>query len=118
MQVSRLAQALDGEDLAPFGLQRQHHATVHGLAVHQHRATAAVPGAASLFRAGQPQVDAQGVQQAVAGGDFRAFRVAVEGEAQALFFHGGIIPRRLFEGNRRGLARARRREGFRSDTMP
>ena len=87
VQRPRLAQPLYSGDFPPFGLQRQHHAGVYRVTVQQHRATAAVPGAAAFFRAGQAQVDAQGIEQAGARGDVNGLGTAVDGEIQRLFFH-------------------------------
>ena len=56
-------EALDRRDLAPLHERREREARLHALAVHQHRAGAALAEAAALLRAGQVQVLAQGIEQ-------------------------------------------------------
>ena len=70
MQGPRFTQPLDGDDVSPFGLERQDHAGVHGLSVQEHRATATITGTAAFFGAGQTQVDAQGIEQAGSRSNF------------------------------------------------
>ena len=63
MELVALRQALDGRDLAPLHEGSEREARFHALAVHQHRAGAALAEAAALLRAGQMQVLAQRIEQ-------------------------------------------------------
>src|SRR5437660_2815756 len=51
MKVFTLCQPLHGQDIRPLGLNREHHARLHCLAVHDYRARAAMPGIAAYVRA-------------------------------------------------------------------
>ena len=63
MELLALGEALDGRDLASLHKGGEREARFHALAVHQHRAGAALAEAAALLRAGQMQVLAQGIEQ-------------------------------------------------------
>ena len=63
VELVALGQAFDRRDLAAFHQGGERQAGLHALAVHQHRAGAALAEAAALLRAGQMQVLAQGVEQ-------------------------------------------------------
>src|SRR5437879_3030679 len=69
--------ALDGFDLAPRDLQDRHQATVGDLAVDPHRAGAALALATAFFRAGEPQLLTQYVQQPRHWVGFEAERLAI-----------------------------------------
>ena len=56
VEALALDQALDGLDRGAVGLIGQHQARVHGLAVHEDGARAALALAAALLGPGQPQV--------------------------------------------------------------
>ena len=81
MQMIRLADALDGRDL----IRRVHHgkrqARVHALAVHMHRAGAALAVIAALLGAGQVQVFAQAIEQ-------RGPRIDAQRIALAVYLQG------------------------------
>ena len=61
--VSPLREALDRRDLAALHEGGEREAGFHALAVHQHRAGAALAETAAFLRAGQMQVLAQSVEQ-------------------------------------------------------
>ena len=63
MKLIALRQAFDGRDLAPLHERGEREARFHALAVHQHRAGAALAEAAAFLRAGEMQVLAQSVEQ-------------------------------------------------------
>ena len=63
MELLALSEALDRRDLAPFDEGGERKARLHALAVHQHRAGAALAKATALLRAGEMQVLAQGIEQ-------------------------------------------------------
>ena len=73
MEHAPCGQALDGDHLPPVGLVGQHQAGVDRLAVEQHRAGAALPGAAAVLGAGEADIVADDLQQGAAacrpGGD-------------------------------------------------
>src|SRR5919199_2169568 len=66
MQLTIAGQALDRDDLAAVGLDGQHGARLHRLAVHHHRAGTARRGVATDVRAGQPQRLPQEVDEELA----------------------------------------------------
>jgi hypothetical protein len=63
MELLALGEALDGRDLAPVHEGGEREARLHALAIHQHRARAALAEAAALLRTREAQVLAQGVEQ-------------------------------------------------------
>ena len=63
MELVPLHQALDRRDLAPLNQGSEREARFDALAVHQHRAGAALPGAAAFLRAREMQMLAQGIEQ-------------------------------------------------------
>ena len=99
-----LGQALDGRDLAPLHEGGEREARFHALAVHQHRAGAALAEAAAFLRAGEMQVLAQGVEQ-------RGARI----ERQPML--GSVDAQHDVErsGRRVGALRRRRRYGSRHE---
>ena len=74
VELAVLLQALDGRDLAAVGLHGEHGAGLHGHAVEQHRAGAAVGGVAADVGAGEAQVLAEQVDQQQARLDLRLAR--------------------------------------------
>src|SRR5690349_19593495 len=62
-QLVALAEALDGLDRRPVGLDGEHHAALHERAVHDHRARAAVAGVAADMAPGEAQIVAQKMDQ-------------------------------------------------------
>ena len=75
MQMGGIAQTLDGENLLAFRLDGKVQAGVHGSAIDQHGASAALAGAAAFLGAGQPNALADDMQQQVFGIDFQRIRV-------------------------------------------
>ena len=65
LQRMPAAQALDRRDSRASHMGDRHQTGVHGLAVDQHRARAALAFAASFLRAGQTAVFAQHIEQAL-----------------------------------------------------
>ena len=63
VELLALGQAFDGRDLAPFDEGGEREARFHALAVHQHRAGAALAEATAFLRAREMQVLAQRVEQ-------------------------------------------------------
>src|SRR5438094_271564 len=51
MKIFTPCQPLHGQDIRPFGLNREHHARLHGLAIHDYRASATMPSIAAYVRA-------------------------------------------------------------------
>ena len=76
----RRRQALDGEHVGAFELQREHGAGLHRLAVDLHDAGAALRGVAADMRAGEPQILAQQLHQQRARIDIGGDGFAVHGE--------------------------------------
>ena len=68
----------------PVEVDRQQEARVHGQAVHEHRAGAALAQAAPLLRAGQQQVFAQDLEQRVGGPHRQSMLLAVDRERHQL----------------------------------
>ena len=66
-QLTVGGEALDRRDLRALGLNGEHHAALHGLAVHVHRARAAVAGVAADVRSGETEVVADEVDEQAAG---------------------------------------------------
>ena len=62
MQLAVLGEALDGGDLLAFAAERRHQAGMERLAVHPHRAGAAVAGVAAFLDAEHFQVAQEGAQ--------------------------------------------------------
>jgi hypothetical protein len=63
MELAALREAFDGRDLAPVHEGGKREARLHALAVHQHRAGAALAETAAFLGARKMQVLAQGVEQ-------------------------------------------------------
>ena len=63
-QLVAVREALDGRDLAAFGLEREIGAAVHRPSVEQHHARAALRVVAALLRAGEPHDVADGGEEA------------------------------------------------------
>jgi hypothetical protein len=85
-----LRQAFDAGDPPTLGLQRQHGAALHRLAVEQHRAGAALAGVAADMRAGQAQLLAQYFDQQALRLDLQLHGPAVDFEVQVA--HGcGVL---------------------------
>ena len=82
VQLFALRQALDGRDLAPLDEGSEREARFHALAVHQHRAGAALAEAAALLRAREMQVLAQGVEQRGARIERQSMLGSVDAAAQ------------------------------------
>ena len=80
MKLIALRQALDGRDLASFHESGEREARLHALAVHQHRAGAALTEAAAFLRAGQMQVLAKCVEQGRARIELEAMRRSVDAQ--------------------------------------
>src|SRR6266498_3671645 len=66
VQVAVAGQALDRQDLAAVGLDREHRAGLDGLSVHEHRAGAAGRGVATDVGAGQAEGLTQEVHEKLA----------------------------------------------------
>ena len=62
-QLAVAGQPLDRPDLRAVGLDGEHHAALHRLAVEMNGARAAVPGVAADMGAGQPEVVADEVHE-------------------------------------------------------
>ena len=62
MQGPAVREAFDGRDLAAFGAERREQAAVHGLAVDEHAAGAAVAGVAAFFHAEPSELTQEGAQ--------------------------------------------------------
>ena len=77
-----LGQALDGLDGGAIRLIREHQAGVDGLAVHEHRARAALALAAAFLGPGQAQVLAQHVDEPLVAAHPQAPRLAVHGAGE------------------------------------
>ena len=76
---------LDGLDAAALALEAEHEAREHRLAVHEHRAGAALAELAAVLGARQAQVLAQHLEQRLVRREGRLDRLAVHDEAdQAL----------------------------------
>src|SRR5438067_12699251 len=65
MEVALLRKAFDRFDRRPLGFGGEHYTTINGHAVHADVAGAAVAVIAALFRAGQAQVLAKDLEQAL-----------------------------------------------------
>ena len=72
-------EALDRDDLAAVGLDRQHQAGVDDAPVEPHRAGAALPDQAALLRARQVEVVAEDLEERVMGRDLQPTWPAVDG---------------------------------------
>ena len=96
MKLLALRQAFDGRDLASLHESGERKARFHALAVHQHRAGAALAEAAAFLRAGEMQVLAQSVEQ-------RGARI----ERQPML--GSVDAQHEVEGSWRGASRLRSR---------
>ena len=99
MELLALRQALDGRDLAPLDEGGERQAGFHALAVHQHRAGAALAEAAAFLRAGEMQVLAQGIEQ-------RGARI----ERQPML--GSVDAQHDIERSGRGASALRRRRRY------
>ena len=87
IELAALLQALHRRHLPAVRLHRQHRARLHGHAVQQHRAGAAVGGIAADVRAGEPQVLADEVHQQQARLDLGLARGAVHLHADLVGGH-------------------------------
>ena len=97
-------QAFDAGDAPALGLQRQHRAALHRLAVEQHGAGAALAGVAADMGAGQAELLAQHFDQQALGVDLQLHGLAVDFEVQVA--HGwGVL------SSARGDRSARREHG-------
>jgi hypothetical protein len=117
VQVRAVGHAFDGVDFGAFGLEAEHQARQHRLAVDQDGAGAALAELATVFGAGEPEVFAQYLEQSLVGREAGFHRVAVHGELDVCFrgcWHGCPIShcrrasatnRTSASSNRRGLAR-------------
>ena len=91
LQVTRLAggrHPLDGLDATAVTLYGEHEAAAHDGSVHAHRARAAYPVLATHVRAGQLELVAEEVHQALPWLDATADRCAIDGEQD----RDGIVP--------------------------
>ena len=75
-----VGQALDGRDLAPVGLDGEHRAALHRLAVDEHGARAAARRVAADVGAGEPHVVSQVVHEEPAWLHVARVRRAVDGD--------------------------------------
>src|SRR2546426_5168853 len=94
VQLAVLLQAFHRGDLRALGLDREDGAGLHGLAIEQHRAGAAVGGVAADVRAGQAQVLAEQVDEKQSRLDLHAVRSAVDGQLDVMRGHGYRPPAR------------------------
>ena len=77
MQRAARREAFDGRDLAAVGAKRGNQATVHGFAVQEHAAGAAIAGIAALLHPVMPELPQEGAQ-ALAGARRHRIRNAVD----------------------------------------
>jgi len=91
MEMAVGGQAFDGGDLAAVGLDGEHGAGFHGLAVERHSARAADGGLAADMRPGVPGYFAQIMNEQHARLDFVGMRLSVDPKCD-LSFHGGSVP--------------------------
>src|SRR5262245_12342095 len=94
MELAALLQAFDGGDLRSIGLHRQHGARLDRIAVHDHRAGAAMRGVAADVGPRHAEHFADEVHQEQARLDFRFVRRAVDGHADLVPGHGYFPPAR------------------------
>src|SRR5262249_22911901 len=94
MQLAALLQPLYGGDFRPVGLHCKHGARLDRLAVHDHRAGAAMRGVAADVRAGHPEHFPDEVHQQQARLDFGFVRRAVDRYAYPVLRHGQAPPAR------------------------
>ncbi len=80
VQPAFVEQALDGLHRGAVGLVGHHQARVDGLPVHEHGAGAALALAAAFLGAGEPQVVAQQVEQALVAARAQPHRPPVQGQ--------------------------------------
>jgi hypothetical protein len=85
-------QSLDGRDAAVREIAQPGLAGAHRLAVHMHRAGAALGDAAAVLRAGQAEVVAQRPEQGHVGVEVKAAHLTVHGQ----FDHSADPPCRPF----------------------
>jgi hypothetical protein len=83
-----MSDTFDGGYSSAFTLQHRDEAGVDQFAVHQYRARAALAFAAALFYAGEVQVLAKGVEEALHGRRFDGLGSIVDGKGES--FHFGI----------------------------
>src|SRR5439155_19314184 len=89
MQLAVLRQAFDGGDGAPFGLDREQRAGLHGPAVEEDGAGAALAGVAPYVRPGQAEDVAQEMDEQQAGLDLAGLSNAVDLDGDGA--HGGPL---------------------------
>jgi hypothetical protein len=94
VQLAVLRKSLDGGDLGPVGLDREHHAGLDHAAVQVHRAGAAHAVLAGALGPGQAQLVAQQVAQQALRRDGGRGLTAVDGQADAVLTHVSPPPRR------------------------
>ena len=87
VQFARRGEALDRLDLPAVRLDRQHRAGLHGPAVHEDRARAAVGGVAAHVRAGQAHAAADQMGQQKPGFDLGDLLLAVDRELDTAHRH-------------------------------
>ena len=82
VELAVLGQALDGGDLGAVGLDGEHGAALHRLAVDVDHAGATLTGVAAHVRAGEPQCVAEDIHEQGAGFDIddMALLVDLEGD--------------------------------------
>ena len=80
MELAVLRQPLDRRHLRACGLEREHRAALHGAAVDEHRARAALARVAADVRARQPEPVAERVDEQRAPVDVERARLAVDRE--------------------------------------
>ncbi len=80
MKLGADLQAFDGDDIGAVQFAGKNQAGIYRLAVHHHRAGAAIAGAAAFLGAGDADLVAQQVEQESMGLDLAADGFAVEGE--------------------------------------
>ena len=100
MRFALVGQALDGGDLAAVVHDGEGQAGIDALAVHQHRAGAALAAVAAFLGAGQVGDFAQGVEQGDARFDVQLVLGAVDAQCQRLGRHVGrrVLHRRRVQG--------------------
>ena len=82
MELAVGREPFDRRHLAAGGLQREHRAALHGAAVDEHRAGAALARVAADVRPRQPETVAQRVDEQRASFDLEGARLAVDAERE------------------------------------
>ena len=82
MEAAALGHALDRQDLPAAEVRRQGEAGEHGLAVHEHRAGAALAELAAVLRADQAEILAQYLEEGLVDRHEHVVRLAVDRQGE------------------------------------